>query len=120
MSFEEVLAPSPIPFADETPAEVAAGGISSVVAATPVASSLALDLTVLSAEGTTAGELTPAVVTVGFWRPPVAVVKAPIRRKASSSPLDFTDSPAASTSDDEPAIEVIAGRMLVSSDDEFD
>ena len=69
MSLEEVLMASPGTTVDESPAEVAAGGISPVLVVTPAASLLLLDLTVLSAEGTIAGELTPAVVTVGLLRP---------------------------------------------------
>lgn len=57
MAFPETIA-------DESPAEVAGGGISPVLVVTPPGSLFALDLTVLSAEATIAGELTPAVVTV--------------------------------------------------------
>ena len=115
MSLEEILMASP---ADEPPAEVAAGGISPVLVVTPAASLLVLDLTVFSAEGTIAGELTPAEVTVGFLRSAVAVVKATARRSASAIALDFIDSPAASTSDCDPTTEVVAG--VPPSDDELD
>ena len=120
MSLAEVLMASPEITADELPAEVAAGGISPVLVVTPASSLLVLDLTVLSAEGTIAGELTPAEVTIGLLRPPVAVVKATARRSAASIALGFIDSPAASTSDCDPATEVAAGGVPVPSDDELD
>lgn len=52
--------------------------------------------------------------------PPVDVVTAPIRRSASSSDLDFIVSPAESTTDGEPAIDVVAGGFPAPSDDKLD
>ncbi len=62
----------------------------------------------------------PSAEVAARGMPPVDVVTAPIRRSASSSGLDFIVSPAESTSDGEPAIEVVAGGFPAPSDDELD
>lgn len=89
---------SPGTAANEPPAEVAAGGIPSVVVVSVW--SFTLDLIVVPAGGRTAEEPAPAVVTGGLSGLPVAV--------------------AASTVDGEPAIEVVASGVPAPSDDKLD
>ena len=72
----------------------------------------------MASPGAAADDSSAEVAARGI--PPVDVVTAPVRRSAPSSGLDFIVSPAESTGDGEPAIEVVAGGFPARSDDELD
>lgn len=88
--------------AAKSPAEVATGETPPVVVVTPAASSLVLELTLVSAGTATAEEPAPAVVTGGV------------------SEFDVVVFPAAGTDDGELAIEVVTGGSPPLSDDELE
>ena len=103
---------SPGTTATEPPGEAVTGGVPTGAVSTPEVrwpvSSLALELIVVPG-GITAEEPAPAVVTGRLWGPPVAVFTALAILLASFLALETVDSPAGSTSEDEPAIEVAVG-----------
>ena len=102
--------------AEKPASAVVTGGLSKppVAVVTPAGRRSA----VVPAGETTAEE--PAVVADGLSRPPVTVVTAPARLSAPFLELAFMVSPAESTSEEEPAIELVTGGIPAPSDDKLD
>ena len=75
---------------------------------------------VVPAGETNAEDPAPAVVTEGLSRPPVAVGTVPVRLCASSLGFDVMLCPAATATDDIPAIDVVTGNFPAPSDDKLD
>lgn len=119
MPLADVLMVSPGPAANEPSDEVAASGVPAVAVVTPVVkgplSSLALELTVVPAGGTTAEEPAPVVVTGRLPEPSVAAATPVVKGPVSSLALELIVVPAGGTATEELPPAAVTGRLLAPS-----